>query len=439
MGRTPSSCPSPPRILNPTLKKTAQRPGFRLASLIFLVIANTIGAGLYTTSGYTLQDLGTPAAVLLIWALGAVLALAGAVSFGALVRALPLSGGEYLFLSRLLHPAAGFVAGWISLLAGFAGSEAFAALAMAEYLPLSPGQGKLLGVVLVVTLALAHGKLVALGTALQNITVFLKALLLGGFIVLGVVLLSLNTHHLTFSFTGAPGHFWIWPYNLLMVSLSFSGYNAAVYVAEECENPKQDIPRALVYGTGITALLYFGANAVFLASAPASVLKGAPDIARVAALALGGPKLAFAVQALVLLSLFTLVSGSAVAGPRVVQKMGEDGFLPRFSLGQASLIQAGLAVTMIVNASLLQQLGYLSLTLALVEMMTIATIFRLPRPERPPLAYPLVFLVGTAFTTLASLKGSLVPVLWALGSLGSGLVVFFILRRRNPHLGQLSS
>ena len=106
------------------MKSSSTDTRFGLFSLICLVVANTIGAGVYTTSGYTLAALGSRGSVMLVWGGATILALAGAVSFGALARAIPKSGGEYLYLSRLLHPSAGFIAGWVSLIAAFAGAEA---------------------------------------------------------------------------------------------------------------------------------------------------------------------------------------------------------------------------------------------------------------------------------------------------------------------------
>ena len=100
---------------------------FGLFTLVGLVVANMIGAGVFTTSGFALADLGTPDRVMLAWLTGGLLAVCGALSYGALVRRMTDSGGEYLFLSRAIHPVAGFVAGWVSLLAGFTGAIALAA------------------------------------------------------------------------------------------------------------------------------------------------------------------------------------------------------------------------------------------------------------------------------------------------------------------------
>ncbi len=105
-----------------------------LFSLTALVIGNMLGAGVFTTSGFALSDLGSPLYVLLAWFIGGLLALCGAASYGALSRLMPVSGGEYFFLSRVVHPMVGFVAGWISLWAGFTAAIAFSAITFEVYL-----------------------------------------------------------------------------------------------------------------------------------------------------------------------------------------------------------------------------------------------------------------------------------------------------------------
>ncbi|NIN36482.1 MAG: amino acid permease, partial [Gammaproteobacteria bacterium] len=149
-----------------------------LFTLIGLVIANMIGSGVFTTSGFAMGDLGSPALVVFAWFIGGCLALTGAVSYGALSQLMPESGGEYLFLSRAIHPIVGFIAGWISLLAGFTGAIAYAATAFEAYF--SPTQmgnrlpENLIATGVIVIAALAHGLRLRSGALLQNISVVVK-------------------------------------------------------------------------------------------------------------------------------------------------------------------------------------------------------------------------------------------------------------------------
>ena len=384
------------------------------------MVANTIGAGVYTTSGFTLQDLGSREGVVLVWLLASVLALTGAVSFGALARAIPKSGGEYLYLSRLIHPAAGFIAGWVSMIAAFAGAEAYAAITFKAYINLPARLETLIALGLILVLSVLQGALVKSGTFIQNLTVLAKGLFMMVFIIFGLAVWQTPTDEPL----KQPDTLWIWPVSLMWVSLSFTGFNAAIYVAEECKNPRRDIPRALVIGTLITATLYLLINMVFVYSAPLAQLSGTPDIALVSAQALGGERLRQGVQALVLLSLFTLISGIAVAGPRVMVKMGEDGYLPPFTLKQASFIQCALAIAMTLSSSLLEQLNYLSLVLSLTSAATVAAVFKLPLKQRPHVAFPLTYILGSLLGAAASLYREPKGGLAALATILSGGLVY---------------
>ena len=165
-------------------------PGrFGRPTLTFLVIANMVGAGVFTTSGFTLESLRSPAWVVAAWVVGGLIALAGAISYGQLVRAIPESGGEYLYLSRIAHPLLGCVAGWVSLIAGFSGAIAFAATALEGYLVPAvsrpawlPEDTVAAGVV--VAGGLLHGVHVRAGAWLQNVAVVGKLGLLGVFVVI---------------------------------------------------------------------------------------------------------------------------------------------------------------------------------------------------------------------------------------------------------------
>lgn len=377
-----------------------------------------------------MADLGSREGVILVWFLASIIALCGAISFGALARAIPESGGEYLYLSRLFHPAAGFIAGWVSLVAAFAGAEAYAAITLKQYIQLPQQQETFLAVGLVLILSALHGVLVKWGTVIQNVTVFAKALFMLVFVAFGLALWNPPGDTSTFQ----PDSLWLWPVSLMWVSLSFTGFNSAIYVAEESKNPTRDVPRALIIGTVVTAVLYLLVNLVFVYSAPISKLAGSPEIALVAAQALGGESLRQAVQILVLLSLFTLISGIAVAGPRVVVKMGQDGYLPSLTLGQAALLQCALAVFMTLKSSLVDQLSYLSLTLSLTSALTVASSFKLPRSQQPHPLFPWLYITGSLVGAIASIYLKPASGLAALGTILSGGLVYgvFFSQRGSP-------
>ncbi|MEO8272197.1 MAG: amino acid permease, partial [Aureliella sp.] len=120
-------------MAQPASKVAEPRGGLGLLTLAALVVANMVGAGVFTSSGYALATVGSPGRVMLAWWMCGVWAIAGAIAYGGLVRRLPLSGGEYLFLSRLVHPSVGFLAGWISVVAGFTAPIAVAAQGAALY------------------------------------------------------------------------------------------------------------------------------------------------------------------------------------------------------------------------------------------------------------------------------------------------------------------
>ena len=166
---------------------TTDRRAFGLPSATALVVANMIGAGVFTTSGFALQDLGSRGQVMAAWVLGGLIALCGALSYGALVRRMAESGGEYLFLSRFVHPLVGFLAGWVSLLAGFTGAIAFAASAFETY-ALPPAvrpdwlpEG-MVGAGVILACGLLHARTVHHGLRTQNLVVILKLTLLVGFL-----------------------------------------------------------------------------------------------------------------------------------------------------------------------------------------------------------------------------------------------------------------
>ena len=425
------------------------RSNLGLATLICLVIANMIGAGVFTTSGLALGDLGSPMLVMAAWVVGGIIAACGALSYGALARLLPLSGGEYLFLSRSVHPLAGFVAGWISLLAGFTGAIAYAAITFAAYLAPIAGASDLrrnMVATLAILVALGiHGYRVKYGAAIQNVTVAVKLMLILFFI--GSVAYGpaytdwegVRAYQATVS-----GDFSLTTFatTLMWISFSYSGFNAAIYVAGEAEEARIAVPRAMLYATVITTLLYLLLNAIFLFAPAPGAVKFHEDVASIAAVALGGEILAHIIRSIIIVALFTAVSAMIMVAPRVYAQMAEDGVLPGIlkfkhdTPAAAIALQALLAIIVVWITGLRALLSYLGFTLGLSAAATVACLFLLVR-RQPGLAaqlpaYPWAPLIFISFTLLfAGLAAVRNPweMLAAMCTILSGILLYWLLRK----------
>ena len=431
----------------------APRRPFGLFSATALVVANMLGAGVFTTSGFALADLGSRPRVMLAWAVGAVIALCGAISYGGLVRRMTASGGEYLFLSRVVHPAAGFLAGWVSLLAGFTGAIAFAATVFETYaLPAEVRPEWLpsgvVGIAVIAVCAGLHGVVVRYGVRMQNAVVAIKMAFLAVFVVYAFARLG---------DAGWPGldvvssvpvfSLSAFAMSLVWISLSYSGFNAAVYIAGEIDDAPRTAPRALWLGTSIVAVVYLVLNAIFVyAPLPADVA-GRPDVAIAAAAALGGPTLTAALRLIISLALLSSVSSMIVIGPRVYARMARDGVFPAFfafpegeegrRAPQSSIVlQALLAAMVVLVSGLAALLSYLGLLLSMSAAGTVACLFVLRRREgRAAVAgigYPFVpaaFVIATV--GLGLLSAAQRPREWAAAALtlASGWVAYRIFRR----------
>ena len=346
----------------------------------FLVVANMIGTGAFTTSGFALAELGSSAWVLLAWAIGGVVALCGALSYGGLARAYPQSGGEYHLLSRLVHPIAGLAAGWVSILAGFTAPIAAAALAIGAYWGSAEGpSGRWLGTAAILVAAGMHGIRRREGLGLQNAVVVAK--LIGMSLFAALVLWPGAGHGEqgwaeVLEWGSRPG---LGAISLVLVWISFaySGWNAAIYIGGEVRDPDLNLQRGLLGGTLAATVLYLAFNAALLAAAPAADLSGRADAPAIAAQRMGGPAAGQAMAALIGLALFTSISSMMMAGPRVISRMAEDRHLPGILAGRedapsaATMLQACLAIGIVWVSDLVSLLSYIGLMLGLCAAGTV--------------------------------------------------------------------
>ena len=411
---------------------------YGLTTLTALVIANMIGTGIFTTSGFTLASLQTPERVVAAWVLAGFVALSGAIAYGALATVLNQSGGEYLFLARWVHPAVGFLAGWVSLLVGFTGAIALNALALEAYF--YPADGWLAAGAILFS-AFLHGVRRAPGAWAQNLAVGLKLILLG--LLLAFALGSLGRPS---AWQGGPVTEAVAPFSciefaraLMWISLSYAGFNAAVYVAGEAQ-AKRHVPRALVLGTAITTVLYVCLNAVFVYAPSPHAIANQEDVAAIAAQALGSPFLSGLTRTVIPLALFTSISAMMLAGPRIYAQMAADGYLPawlRFQghvPRQSIVFQAALAIPFVWFSNIKDLITYLGFTLSLSSAAAVACVFLLHLRRLAVIkVYQLIAAAIYVFVTLvsAAFGASLNPwqALAGLATLGSGYVAFHLFRR----------
>ena len=367
--------------------KSSPTEGFGLTTLTALVITGMIGSGVFVTSGFALESLGSRVFVLAAWFVGGLVALCGAVAYGGLVRRLPKSGGEYLYLSRWLHPFCGFLAGLVSLTAGFSGGIAFAAMTCQEYakgilaLPAwMPSQT--IATVVLILCCLIHVEAGRVAARINTTIVLLKILTLLCLIVFGYSVVGWPLEA-----TGKPmdvplpnatiGGFAM---AVVWVMFSYTGFNEAIYVASEARVGRRTVPLALLVGTLITTFLYFAINDVFLRSAPVADLAGQSQVAAVAAAALGGETAEWWMRFVIVLSTLSAAAGMTMAGSRVATAMADDGLLPRWLQGQAGrsravVLQTSLALILVYVSTLRDLLGALGVTLSLCSALTVGTLF----------------------------------------------------------------
>jgi APA family basic amino acid/polyamine antiporter len=469
--------------------------GFGLGTATFVVVASMVGVGVLTTSGFTVNAVGSNQLMLILWVIGGLAALCGALTLAELAAAMPRAGGEYVILLAAYGPLAGFLSGWVTLLLGFAAPIAASASGTASYLvaPLGlEGQTRWLaeqsvGSLAILAFAVIHSAGQHHTVRAQGLITLLKISLLVLFVVAGLAIgwphaVNLNDRP-PITAPIAKGM----TFSLVYIAYAYCGWNAAAYLAGEVENPQRKLPWALLLGTGGVMVLYLALNVVYALALPAEEVRqiaeqywiqrfaqehialptaevrqialreGAPTIQPIAQLAaerLFGSWLSKPFSIAVGLMLLSSLSAYILAGPRVAYAMAQARQFPEFA-GRlspktrtptiATVILSAIALTMLWTGTFQKIVIYASVGMAVFSMLTVAAVYvlrwrrpDLPRPFRTP-GYPLTpafYLVVSIALTLAAFvkdEDSREVTILSLASIAAGVPVYYLWNwRRKP-------
>ncbi len=453
------------KAMKNTLNGNGLRREIGLFSATILVIANMVGTGIFTTSGFMMTEMGSPLTLLLCWSAGGVFALCGALCYGELGARFPKAGGEYVFLTECFGRPLGFLSGWISLVVGFSAPIAAASMAFAVYFfkvldnpsdgvffkigMLNLGPSGLLAVAVIVLISLVHYHSLRVGSRVQNALTVFKIGLVLVFIVAGFAFGQGSFEHFHLAVEkAAPVSAGTFAVSLIFVSFAFSGWNAAAYLGSEIVNPRRNIPLALFWGTLAVTLVYLLLNVVYIYALAPSAMVNVMDIGAVAAVALFGKPASRVFSAAVGLGLLSLISAMILTGPRIYYAMSRDGVFfnvfgrldsQRKTPASSIFLQAAIASLMVLTASFDTLLIYIGFTLSLFAMLTVVGLVRLRLKdfgaEIPYKTFgypvtPLVFIMGNLWIIVFSIKTRPVTAFFGLATIAVGALIYFVIQRK---------
>ena len=411
-----------------------------------LVVATVVGAGIFTIPAYVASLAGSGAIVLSLWIAGGLMAMAGALCFAELAARFPRGGAEYAYIREAFGPTAGFLSGWTSFIAGFSGAIAASAVGFGRYLvtffPSMEGFTVPIALALIAAFTLVS---IAGVRASRLATNAQAAIIVVGILVLVAGALVGPPAVATVA-AGAPGAGVLSA--LVPIFFTYSGWNAAAYVAGEFRDPARGVPRALIGGTLIVMVLYVGLNAALLHSlSPAGLAASSAPVAASARIALGGAGSGI-VGMLVLFALASSVCAMVITGPRIYMEMARDGVLPAFFTRTsardgvpmaAAIAQSVWSAVLVVSGTFEQIVTYTGFAIVLFSGLAVAALFvarrRLGAPTTYSVpAYPLVpvaFLACVAVIAVASFRYAPGPSLVGIALIAAGIPLRSMVRGRS--------
>ena len=451
--------------------QSALKRHMRLRSATALVIANMIGAGIFTTTGFQAADLRHPLFIFVLWVIGGTLALLGALCYAELGAMMPRAGAEYVYLRKTYGPAVGFMSAFVSLVAGFSAPIAAATksfvIYLAHFFPVlaeDPTVGGVVAVIdliavgLVWLLVAIHVRAVQSGTGFND---FMTVFKVGGIVAILLAAVSIGRGDVSNLVTVSPSFQELsktdtlaaFGTSLIFVMFCFSGWNAAAYVASEMEHPQRDLPRALVLGTATVLLLYLGLNAVYFYGASVDELAGQVEVGLVASRSLFGTTGVSMVTIVLCVSILASASAMTLVGPRVYYALGKDftpfAFLARTRWTGApavALVIQGIVTSAIIFSGRVDQIQqYAGFTLTLFASLAVSCVIvlrvRSPEIDRPFRAWgypvsPILFLAVSGWMMFWAFQGRPAESLLSFMTVLVGGLVFALFLRRGKSGGR---
>jgi len=361
-----------------------------------IVVANMIGAGIFTSLGFQLVDIQNTWSIFILWSFGAIMALCGALSYAELGTFWMRSGGEYHFLSKAFHPLLGYLSGWVSLTIGFSAPVALSAMALGEYVaPYLNISGMGLATFTIVSISLIHSISIKRSSLLQNLSTSFKVILILIFVYFG---LSHAPEASALQWDSGWKNEIILPafaVSFVYVTFSYSGWNAAAYIVDEIREARKNLPKALLFGTIIVSVLYLLLNFVFLLQNPLETIQGELEIGQITAISLYGEKGGMLISFGIALMLISSISAMIWAGPRVTQVMAEDHKLwtwfskktTRKVPIRATWLQTGITLLLLYTGTFEQVMIYSGFVLQLFAALAVSGVFVVRRNHKSNKAF----------------------------------------------------
>lgn len=291
-----------------------------------IVVANMIGTGVFTSVGFQLSAIQNTWSILLLWLVGGILALFGAFAYAELGTHFKESGGDYIYLSRVFHPMLGYLSAWAGLTVGFSAPVALAAMAFTKYLAPFGLQGNVwLAIAIIILIGLMHSITIRHSSRLQNYSTIIKVLfilcLIGlGFFIPGNLNNALNLDNTWHQEILQPG----FAVSMVYVAFAYTGWNAAAYVVDEIENPRKNLPKALIGSTLFVAVVYVIFQLALLKNATVLQMQGKEEVTFIAFDNLLGSTGGKWVSIFIAIQLVATISSYLWVGPRVTMAMAME-------------------------------------------------------------------------------------------------------------------